>query len=160
MMLKKTSKKKENIEKRLRKIVKERIEEKEASAKSVSHQELYERMVEEAVLLISASWEESAKYRSDLVFTEPLRAKNVFFITKNELKIFAEHGYRVDNYKTGHCCFFDTFTFESMEEVEKYIEDVKSQLPEKTVVECTEDLPWKYEKLGLSLFYSFEVDVM
>lgn len=161
MMFNKANGKREtmDIERKLRKIVGKRIEEKEVASKSVTHQQLYERLVEEAVLLISAEWEESAKYMSNIKLEDPLKAQNAFFITKNELKIFAEYGFKVKNPKTQRCCFFDSFSFESMEEVEKFIEDVKSSLPEKTIIICEEKIPWISEKFGPSLFYSFEISV-
>lgn len=145
-----------NIEKKVNKVMKNRVNEK--MLKSDEHQKLYERLVEEAVLLITAKWEEEAKC-IDLKLEKKLEAKNIFVITKDELKIFANSGYAVPNSNTGRCCFFDTFSFESMKEVEKYIEDVTSRLPKKTEVICKEGNIIPYEKLGLALCYSFSIDI-
>lgn len=134
------------------------VKEKKLKVESPEHTELYERLVEEAVLLISAVWEETARY-IELGMDKPLKAQDVFFITKDELKLFADYGFKVENPKTKRCCFFDSFTFESMEEVEKYIEDIKSRLSENTVVVCKEKIPPISETFGPSLFYSFEIDV-
>lgn len=145
-----------NIEKKVNKIIKNRVNEK--MPKSDNHQKLYERLVDEAVLLIAAKWEEEAKY-VDLKFEKRIEAKNIFIITKDELKIFANSGYTVQNPKTGRCCFFDTFNFESMKEVEKYIEDVTSRLPKRTEVICKEGSIVPYEKLGLAFGYSFRIEI-
>lgn len=149
-----------DIERKLRKIVGKRIEERETASNSVTHQELYERLVEEAVLLISSQWERTARYTSNFKLDEPLKAQDVFFITKNGLRIFSEWGYEEINPKTKHCCFFDSFSFESMEEVEKYLEDVKSRLPKRTAIVCKERVPVMSGKFGPSLFYSFEINVL
>lgn len=161
MMFNKANEKREtmDIEKKLRKIIEKRIEE-DITEKSITHQEMYERMVEEAVLLISAKWEECAKYMPYFrLTTEPLGAINVFYINKGNLNLFTMYKWSVNNPKTERYCFTDSFEFESMEEVEKYVEDVKSRLPEKTMVLCEEHPPLIPGMSSPFFLYSFEINV-
>ena len=107
---------------------------KQRQIQKLSLDELYEQMVEEAVLVIKDSWKSKAEYSSTFKYPveeATLEAYSVFFIT-SDLRLYSDSPFCVLNPKTGHTCFFSPFTFPSEELKDQYIEDILARLPEGT----------------------------
>lgn len=104
-----------------------------------SHENMYKRIVDEAVMLIKSMWLDDAENESKLLqvsdFIEVV-AEGAFYIT-NDLEIYSEFGNSCWNPETGCCCFYNLFAFNSQEEKEKYIKEVIAQLPKGTVYETS-----------------------
>lgn len=165
MLLKKENPKsnvEKTVEEKLKEIIAERKREKLLSAK-ISHEEMYERMVEEAVLVITKSWEDDATYYDpwyDLGQENvKLKARDAFFITEKEYRLYSSNHSFARNPNTRRNCFFDSFVFSSKEEVDKYLEDVMARLPANTKVSSEEKTGILYQCFGPSTSYSFELDV-
>ncbi len=120
----------EALERKLRGIIEKRRED-EAKVKEVPHEVMYDRMVQEAVLVITSQWETQCKFYSIERGTELVA--RAFFVVENTLHLYSDI-FGVINPKTGKSCFYEGFKFESMDEFWKYVEDVKKQLPEQTGV--------------------------
>ena len=121
-----------NTEEKLKKIIQRRREEQEKS-KEVPHQKMYARMVQEAVLVTTSEWEMRAKYGKSIERGVELDAC-AFFVVEDTLCLYSDVP-GVPNPSTGKSCFYDGFTFESMDEFKKYVGDVKEHLPKGTEVE-------------------------
>lgn len=118
----------------IKEIVTKRLDEERKKA-AVPYEENYKKLVNEAVLVIKDQWETCAKYCVDVKQVSDsvtLEAINAFYITKDELRLFSNCGYRVKNPDTGTYCFNTEFKFRSKEDVKQYLLDVKSLLPENT----------------------------
>lgn len=148
----------DDIVAKIKKIVSKKWEEKAKAENKLSHEKMYKRMVEEAVILIKARWERNATYgtKADYpVDVLEVESFDSFFITK-EKKLYSQYGHWVYNPKTGHCCFFDTFTFENEDEKEKYIKDILAQLPEGTIYDMKET---KDAVCGVCQNYTFKLKI-
>jgi len=102
-----------------------------------SHEKVYKRILDEAVILIHKMWLCDAQDENNLIgITDSIEvsANGAFFIT-DDLRIYSEYGYKASNPDTQYCCFYDVFTFESEEEKEEYLRAVIERLPEGTVCE-------------------------
>ena len=161
-MLFKKEKSEFKVEEKLREIVLERKREKLLSAE-ISHDEMYKRMVEEAVLIIVKSWEDRATYYDPWYDLDgenvKLKADDVFFITEKEYRLYSANNGFVMNPSTGRNCFYDKFSFVSKEEVDKYLKDVMDRLPVNTKISSEENTRLLYRGFGPSTSYSFELDV-
>ena len=143
------------LEQELKKLVENRRKELE-KFKQISHEELYERMVKEAVLLISEIWmvkAESNDSTDDLL----LCAYHVFCVTRDCLELSSERLIQPINPDTGRVCFFDTFKFESQDEVDRYVKDVLARLPSKT--EVIEDDARTYVSRKEATSYTFKLPI-
>lgn len=143
MTTKKANKENQAFINSLKSKVKKRRKEYEDSI--ISREEMYERMVEEAVLVIKGDWESKAKYLEGTKLMEDTieLTSNAFFITESGGLYSNNYGF-VRNPKTKKCCFYNTFEFENEEEIKKYLNDVKCELPDG--VEYDEDS--YYSSLG------------
>lgn len=106
----------------------------EAKEQEISRDDLYKRMVDEAVLLIHTRWIADAKCNAEryrMQETFEVSAHNVFFITQDMI-LYSECGVYALNPETGNCCFYDIYSFESEKEKQRYILDVMNRLPEGT----------------------------
>ena len=120
-----------SLEEKLKGIIQKRRDE-QAKIEKIPREETYNRMVKEAFLVISDLWEMEAKLNKNIDPGTELTA-NAFFIAESTLQLYTD-AIGVRNPETGKSCFYDTFVFESMEEFEKYVEDVKKLLPAGTEV--------------------------
>lgn len=96
--------------------------------------ELYNTVVEDAVVLITAKITEETgcgytlHREKDGIVT--ITIYNAFFIT-SDLRLLSNTAFPcIKNPKTGKQCFYDIYQFKDEEEIQKYIEDVRSKLPE------------------------------
>lgn len=118
----------------LKRVLKKRWDE---QPKDVTFEEMYEQLVEEAVMVVKADWKfeamhgEKKRYPVDEVEFE---AYNVFFIT-HDLKLYSDSAQAIltTNPKTRKSCFFSTITFPSPEIAEQYVNDVLACLPKETI---------------------------
>lgn len=118
------------LERKLRGIIEKRRAD-DAKIKEVPHQVMYDRMVQEAVLVITSEWETQCKVNSIERGTKLVA--RAFFVVEDTLHLYSDI-FGVINPNTGKSCFYDGFKFESMDEFEKFVKDVKEQLPEDTEV--------------------------
>lgn len=143
------------IEKKLKKIISSRLKRMKKSS-DFSREELYNIMVEDAVILIEYFWESMCKHSNKLlrnaeeVVTIP--AYNVFTVSSS-FDLYADEGDRVINPKTGRYCFFYDFMFKDIKEVNKYVDDVEKRLPAGTIINVNEDTA------TLSLSYTFKLRI-
>ena len=100
----------------------------------------YNRMVEEAVYVITANWKNKIKHSDQFQYPAKeaeLVAHNAFLIT-DDLELISESVYALDyNWKTGKCYFHDLIKFESKEMADKFVSDVLSRLPKDTICNTT-----------------------
>lgn len=96
----------------------------------------YNKMVEEAVAVITANWKNKVKHSTEFqcpVKEAEIVAYKTFFIT-DELELASDSIYALDyNWKTGKSYFSDLVKFESKEMADKFVNDVLSRLPKDTV---------------------------
>ena len=107
---------------------------KQAKASEINFDELYEQMVEEAVLVIKDAWKQNAEHGTELKYPVnevKLEAYNAFFITEAR-NLYSSNASFVRNPKTGKACFFSAFTFPNDGLIEQYVTDVLERLPEGT----------------------------
>lgn len=148
----------EDIVFKIKKTVLEKWKEKAEAEEKYSHEDMYNRMVDDAIRCIHYDWELSAKYSASTeapVEMLHLQANKIFFITK-ERKLLSDHACVVFNPLTGRSCFYDSFTFESDEEVEKYIKDILSRLPEGTTYRRHKSRGFLSEEYN---HYTFIIDI-
>lgn len=102
---------------------------------------LYQRMVDEAVILIQALWKDDAKYKAEKIKGEDVFEVEAYsaFMISPDLKLYSEKSVFARNPNTGKCCFFDVYKFDNGEEVDKFVNDVLERLPEGTVCSFTND---------------------
>lgn len=85
---------------------------------------MYQRVVEEAVMVIHTCWKENAKLNAvQGKDTSEVNAYHAFAVSE-ELKLYSENGNCKRNPNTDKSCFFDIYQFESTEEKKQYIKDV------------------------------------
>ena len=105
------------------------------SRNTVSREVMYQRMVEEAVMVIHTCWKDNARLSAVLgEDTSEVNAYHAFAVSK-ELKLYSENGNCKRNPDTNKSCFFEVYQFESDEEKKQYIKDVLAQLPLETTFE-------------------------
>ena len=143
----------EDIVSDLKKVVAKNMEE-----KITFSPELYDRLVNEAVLIIQHSWKSDVKSRNKEAKTGDVFeavAYRAFFVT-DDLKLYSEDGHRKVNPNTGKSCFFDVLVFPSEAEKEQYVKDVISRLPEGTLCEVNHPIDFCF---GMCETYTFKLKV-
>lgn len=95
--------------------------------------ELYDIMVSDAVFLITNKYNKdtnsSIGLHNELDGIVTLTVYGALLIS-TDLKLYSSHFSLPINPKTGLQCFYHSYQFENKEEVEKYLNDVKAQLPD------------------------------
>lgn len=85
---------------------------------------MYQRMVEEAVMVIHTCWKDNAKLNALMSQdTFEVNAYHAFSVSE-ELNLYSENGNCKRNPNTDRSCFFDVYTFLSEDEKKQYIADV------------------------------------
>jgi hypothetical protein len=102
---------------------------KEKEREDKIYNDLYIRMVKEAVYVIREEWKKQAKSTVKESNIVTLTAHNAFCISKNMFKLFSVKGHKVPNPETGGSCFYIPFSFKSQSLADEYIKDVLSLLP-------------------------------
>lgn len=141
------------IEKKLKKIISSRLK-RIKSSREFSREELYNIMVEDAVILIEYFWENMCKHSNKLLRNVDdviiIPAYQVFTVSNN-FELYADEGDRVINPRTNRYCFFYDFTFKDIHEVNKYVDDVEKRLPTGTIINVDEN------PTTFSLSYTFKL---
>ena len=126
---------------------------------TVSREVMYQRMVEEAVMVIHTCWKDDAEFNAlTSQDTFEVNAYHAFSVSE-ELSLYSEKGNYKRNPETDKCCFFDVYTFLSEDEKEQYIVDVLAQLPLGTTYEMQRiKMPWNevYEVYNFKLKFTVE----
>ena len=96
-----------------------------------AHQKMYARMVREAYMAVEHEWDMDARLNPNVELGSDLTA-SAFFVVEDTLQLVSN----VVGYNPATCksWFYNNFAFESLEEFEEYIEDVKNLLPDGTEV--------------------------
>lgn len=146
------------LETKLKRIIQKRRN-KQVKVDKIPHKEMYDRMVKEAFLVISKSWESSAECKPALDTGIEL-VSYPFFIVERTLRLYSDAAYTV-NPDTGKSCFYDSFAFESVDEFDKYIDDVMKLLPKGTEV-VTKRYDTEYTTVcndGAEVHVSFKIKI-
>lgn len=117
------------------------------------YDEKFNRLVDEAVLVIKEKWNVTVSYgiqyrlrTSDV----ELNAYNAFSIT-DELFVLSDSLFCIVNPATGRECFSDNFKLSSVEEKERFVAKVMSKLPLETT--------YKMEDGYKCVIYSFYIHI-
>ena len=147
---------KEEIVSRLRRVVERRrgfVEE-----ANESHEEAYNRMVDEAVLLIVDRWKhfirftEEAKNSADTVW---IKTEKTFYVAE-ELSLHSDYSCLIANPETDRYCLQDKFFFESTDEVESFEKDILERLPDGVICNTDKESILFY---GECVKFSFEYEL-
>lgn len=128
---------KPDVKEMLRDIVENGWREVEDASNSETYDEVFERFVDEAVILINSVWQSNARY---VVSQQPrkasveIRALYVFGVTKN-LDVYTSKGYKTENPVTKHSCLYGRLQLRSSDEEKRFVSEILKKLPEGTRVE-------------------------
>ena len=148
---------KPDVKKMLKKIVENGWREVENASNSETYEEIFERFVDEAVILTNAMWQDDARYT---VAQQPRKAYvkicafDVFEVTR-DLDVYTSKGFKAENPATKRSCLCGRLQLKSSEEEERFVNEVLAKLPEGTEVEKIDGEKDEYTKTK----YSFKLKI-
>lgn len=131
-------------------------EKREEEAK-YSHEELYQQMVEESAITIIRQLDNDIRYNKDFEDNVLVAEAYKAIIVTKDFKLYTGVAIRPINPKTKKLCFDKTFKFESKDEVEKFVEDVRKNLPSEVV--CTSKIQSELGQYPEATMYTFTLSV-